>query len=469
MVREMSATEEVKKVDNPDGGRKKVKPPEDIDYDEGIQWTSEMTSHDRTVYLIHQFLQECGYTRTLQTLLEEVPSVRHRPQLIPRGGELLSIVEEHEYLAAMNAAAMSPAKPPSCKLLSDAPVAGFLEQDDGNYASEHSVSVLSGVHKGNVLCLRVAAATKPGTTCLISAAADRCVVCTLVPTTLGSSQEQKQLWSVNVKSPVLDVACCPVGNLLAAATMDGHCWIIDSVTGEVLQTLKAHDKYVVSVVWTRPNEFVTSSRDHTVRVWTGPVGGKGEFALRHTFDFDANVECLCVQTFADGSDPEMNSVVIASVRDDCWMHKLIIGPTTLSVERFFNMNGNDDDYVSFAVLAMSLDRDMGRLLCVNTDKDRLLLFDLGDGGKPVRALYGASNDDMSQPRHCWLMNSEHVASTSLDGNVYVWEVHSQKIVAKLRGHKRVVRDVVYDGCNNVIISASYDGTVRVWPSTQKRA
>lgn len=448
---------------------KKVAPPEDIDYDEGIQWTSPMTLHERTVYLVHQFLAEAGYTRTLATLLDEERAVRRRPQLIPRGGELLALVQEHEDLAAAAAAAARPESERPCAVLTAPPTRGFADAA----AAAEGTPVLRGTHRGNVLCVRVAPTTVPGATVLVTAAADRSVACTRVRTGNEQEGEQKEelLWRVDVGSPVLDIACCAANGLLVAATMDGHCWVLETATGAVVQTLRAHAKYVVAAAWTTPDEFATSSRDHTVCVWTRPARGE-PFARRHTLDFPANVECLCVEHFGtsvahEGEEEEEQDapVLLACVRDDCWVHRLVLGRGRVRDERAFNVNGCDDEYVSFAVLAMSLDPAHGRLLCASTDRDRLVVYDLGAGGRLVRTLYGAPNDEMSQPRHCWLAGGEHVASTALDGCVYVWELYSQRVVARLRGHTRVVRDVAFDATNNTIVSAAFDGTIRTWPST----
>ena len=461
-------------------GDKKV--PEDIDYDEGIQWSSPMTLHERTVYLVHQFLAECGYERTLATLLEEERAVRRRPQLIPRGGELLALVQEHEDLEAASMAAQRPQGPPPCPVLAEPPARGF----PGPSAPE-STPVLRGAHRGNVLCVRVAPATVPGATVLVTAAADRSVVCTRIVhgDKGGEVKEEQPLWRVDVKSPVLDVACCAANGLLAVATMDGHCWVLEAATGAVVQTLRAHAKYVVAAVWATPDAFATSSRDHTVCVWARPPHSTEPFALHQTLDFPANVECLCVEHFGSSSSLDKEddkdkdkeraeedkdgdqdeAVILACVRDDCWVHRLVVGRGRVRDERYFNVNGGDDEHVSFAVLALTRDPAHGRLLCASTDRDRLAVYDLGAGGRLVRTLYGAPNDEMSQPRHCWLAGSEHVASTALDGCVYVWELRSQRVVARLRGHTRVVRDVAFDPANNTIFSASFDGTIRLWPST----
>lgn len=450
-----------------DARSQKTAPPEDIDYDEGIQWSSPMTLHERTVYLVHQFLAESGYTRTLAALLDEERAVRRRPELIPRGGELLALVQEHEDLAAAAAAAQRPAGARPCAVLAAPPTRGFAAAD-----ALCGTPVLRGTHRGNVLCVRVAPATVRGAAVLVTAGADRSVACTRLAGT-----EEELLWRVDVGSPVLDVACCAANGLLVAATMDGHCWVLETATGAVVQTLRAHAKYVVAAAWTTPDEFATSSRDHTVCVWTRPAHGAGSFARRHTLDFPANVECLCVQHFVaspkdheEGKEEESEEeedapVLLACVRDDCWVHRLVLGRGRVRDERYFNVNGCDDEYVSFAVLALTLDPAHGRLLCASTDRDRLVVYDLGAGGRLVRTLYGAPNDEMSQPRHCWLAGSEHVASTALDGTVYVWELYSQRVVARLRGHTRVVRDVAFDAANNTIVSAAFDGTIRTWPAT----
>ena len=47
-----------------------------------------------------------------------------------------------------------------------------------------------------------------------------------------------------------------------------------------------------------------------------------------------------------------------------------------------------------------------------------------------------------------------------DKHVFMWDVGTGKVIGKWQGHDARVNTVAY--YNNVIVSGSYDGTVRCW-------
>ena len=78
--------------------------------------------------------------------------------------------------------------------------------------------------------------------------------------------------------------------------------------------------------------------------------------------------------------------------------------------------------------------------------------------------YGASNDEYSQPRHCWDPSGKYVYSVSLgnygrsladvaynfsslqtsqDKCIVVWEIRSQSVVARLEGHSETVVSCIF--------------------------
>ena len=98
------------------------------------------------------------------------------------------------------------------------------------------------------------------------------------------------------------------------------------------------------------------------------------------------------------------------------------------------MNAVGDDYVSFNPMHITISPDERHLListgniyhfsflfdslplssyhCFSSsffrkDKDRLILYDWSTG-RVVTSLYGASNDEYSQPRHCWHPNGQYI-------------------------------------------------------------
>ena len=55
-----------------------------------------------------------------------------------------------------------------------------------------------------------------------------------------------------------------------------------------------------------------------------------------------------------------------------------------------------------------------------------------------------------------------VATWSWDNLIYVWDVASQSILTTLRGHRDGIRSVCFNTTANRLVSASFDGTIRLW-------
>eukprot|EP00802_Teleaulax_amphioxeia_P030089 Tamp_32477.p2 GENE.Tamp_32477~~Tamp_32477.p2 ORF type:complete len:104 (+),score=17.27 Tamp_32477:143-454(+) len=82
--------------------------------------------------------------------------------------------------------------------------------------------------------------------------------------------------------------------------------------------------------------------------------------------------------------------------------------------------------------------------------------------KQLRWYYGAVNDELCQTRACWHPSSAYIFVTSQDQKIYCWHVSTQKVVAQLKGHAAVVRDLDVSPDGRWLISASFDKTVRIW-------
>ena len=57
---------------------------------------------------------------------------------------------------------------------------------------------------------------------------------------------------------------------------------------------------------------------------------------------------------------------------------------------------------------------------------------------------------------------QYIYTGSTDGCVYIYEIHSGNVVRKLDGHNGIVRDVSWHPYKPIIISSSWDSTVKRW-------
>jgi len=148
--------------------------------------------------------------------------------------------------------------------------------------------------------------------------------------------------------------------------------------------------------------------------------------------------------------------LVVSVREDPCLH--YINLTTWEVF-LANTNAIGDNHVSFAILELKSSPD-GKYLLALTDNSRAILFQQGTPIQ-VRNFYGFENDGYSQPRTAF-DNSGLIYFTSQDNCIYVFDPNNGQQVDKFVAHGSLVRDIDYLPSENILVTSSYDKTIKVW-------
>ena len=100
-------------------------------------------------------------------------------------------------------------------------------------------------------------------------------------------------------------------------------------------------------------------------------------------------------------------------------------------------------------------------ILVSTDRNRLILI-LWENGFQLANYYGAPNDDLSTPRHCWHPSGLYIYSTAQDRHIYGWETRSGELKHKLEGHTDVIRGICYCKELDLLVTCGFDGSIRMW-------
>ncbi|CAM9387782.1 unnamed protein product, partial [Heterosigma akashiwo] len=131
-------------------------------------------------------------------------------------------------------------------------------------------------------------------------------------------------------------------------------------------------------------------------------------------------------------------------------------------QRNISINDSDwDTHVSFNILHLTASPD-SKFLLASTDKSRLIVYPTGSNRQLI-SLYGHTTDDYFNPRGAWHPSGKYVYANSQAGNsILCWSLESKEIVARLCGHDKLVRDIGYHPSLNLLVSASYDGSVKIW-------
>ena len=212
-------------------------------------------------------------------------------------------------------------------------------------------------------------------------------------------------------APVFCVAYSPDGGTLVSGSGDTTVRLWDVESSRELRVLRGHSDRVASVNFSPNGSRIAScSFDKTIRVWDAQTGQLLRVLLGHS------------------------------------------GPVS-SVS--FSPDGLQIVTGSFDGTVRIWDPDLA-------DDERIVLQALDDeNGDQLQVLRGHEG---SVTTVCYSPNGRHLASSSWDGSVRVWDAGNGKQLRVIRGHHGSVNSVCFSLDGVRIASGSEDRTVRVWDS-----
>ena len=433
---------------------------EEVEEDDGYEFDDDAYNRDDLLKkcnkMILQFLSENGYTETLRAF-ESESELTYTKSILKTGSVLMNIVQQHEDFKAVEAYLNKETKDKGTLKIDASKDPEICSQPTGTVISEKPLFAYTKAHKANVLCVSIDP-TKAEKPLIVSSSTDRTVAGSLL---LSASEKTKEsgecenvetepLWRTNIESPGISMDWSKENDLILVGTMIGAVFVINSRSGEIVQRIDQHQKYVVDVKWVDSNRFVSASHDHHMVYYARDVQD-APFGCVHDWVFSDCVESVAVRD---------ENHIIASIRNDCYLHEVDLEDKSAN-NTYLNMNALGDDYVSFNALHLELSPSKKYVL-VSNDKNRAIVYDLSRNGVLVRNFYGAVNDELSQPRTAWDPSGQYIYSTSQDGNIYAWEVCSEKIVAKFAPHRKLTRTLAFSPVHNVLVTGSYDKTLKVF-------
>ena len=184
------------------------------------------------------------------------------------------------------------------------------------------------------------------------------------------------------------------------------------------------------------NILVSGSYDSTVRFW----------------DLRSSSNTSCIQVLREARDS------ISSIKvHDC---QILCGSVDGCI-RLYDVRAGQmiQDSITFPITHVSFSSDKNCILASSLDGTIRLLDK--DSGELLNDYSGHCNNQY-KISSCLDNTDAYVLSGSEDNLIYVWDLVDAKILAKIPGHGNVVTSISYHPKQLEFVSASVDGTIRIW-------
>jgi hypothetical protein len=285
------------------------------------------------------------------------------------------------------------------------------------------------------------------------------------------------------------VAVSPKDTLIASGSWDKTVRIWDSETGECLHVLTGHESAINAVQFSPDNQTLASaSWDGTLRIWDITTG-----VCRHTIENQCGVLSLayspngaliaiglCDNTIrlilskTGKFHQEFTTEKISTENQEITSEKTSIikkGITSLifTDSRYFVSGSRDGTVRKWSLVE---DKAMKLINTHNTNwensiaADETIVITPHDDLLCITDTTKGSNNFSYRGHSDWIssvtFDKSSIATGSADSDIRIWDKNTNKCLSILKGHEGPVTSVKFNSTGTSLVSASTDGTVRIW-------
>ncbi|KMT10369.1 hypothetical protein BVRB_5g115000 [Beta vulgaris subsp. vulgaris] len=269
------------------------------------------------------------------------------------------------------------------------------------------------------------------------------------------------------------------GQLLASGGLDG-CVKIWNISGNLKCTLEGHDKDT-EFEWVRWHSsahlVLAGCTDATVWLWNADRDACLNVLCGHSQsvtcgDFTPDGKSICTGSL-DATLRIWNPRSGQSTVAKGYMHASALSCLAYTSDSTLALTGAENGFVSVVNIAKgkvtsSVSSHSSSVQCIGISSsmpwvatggadEKLVIWDLQHSA--CRSVY-EYQDDVSCLK--WLGESRYVASACGDGQIIIWDTRSEDHVRTFKGHSERIHELAVSADNNFLVSASEDGTARVF-------
>ncbi|KAF3231314.1 WD repeat domain [Orbilia oligospora] len=257
---------------------------------------------------------------------------------------------------------------------------------------------------------------------------------------IASVWELEQIFEAHTAG-VSDVAWSPDSKTLATGSDDKTIRLWELKSGRMIRILKGHHNYVYCLNFNpQGNMIVSGSYDEAVRIWDIRSGN-------------------CQKTLPAHQDPVSG---VDFIRDGT----MIVSCSHDKLIRIWDTNTGqclktlvEEELPPVSCVRFSPN---GKYILASTLDSSIRLWDyLRDGGKVLKTYLGHVNAKYSI-FSAFSRDGKYIFSGSEDSAIYIWDVQTKEVLQVLRSHEDVVLGISAHPSENLLVSSSLDGTVKIW-------
>ena len=271
----------------------------------------------------------------------------------------------------------------------------------------------------------------------------------------GSGDGHIQVRDVNSGMPVLSIstgkmtgvyfqiyalAVSPDGQLMATNGLRGDIMIWHLQTGELIHTLKGHNRVVQALVISPDSQhLVSAGSDNSIRIWQLHSG-----RLLHTLNGHPADKYSAIQALA--IDPAGQTLLSGD------SHGNVLTWDMPSGEQKSAIQAHQD-----GVRALAFD-PVGQYFVTASKDHTLKVFDFLTGQLARKLIHGT----FSMTAVAWHPTERYLVAGGSDNVIRIWNLNAGRLHKTLSGHRGRIGSLAVDPTGHYIISGGWDQTIRIW-------